>query len=123
MTLTISFDEKYIRVNGIDAEYKFAENINFTPSYLFSRYYDDDDNESCSIGNGVPEGSKLYYAKVWDENGNLVYLGGATRMFRSTTNEEEYCWCHCYEGNIVYHFANYSSDLEEPYKPYGGGKD
>lgn len=120
MTLSISFDEKYIRVNGKDAEYKFTEDINFTPSYLFSCYDDDKEYESCLIGNGVPEGSKLYYAKVWDENGNLVYLGGATRMFRSTTNEEEYCWCHCYEGSIVYHFANY---LEESYKPYGGGKD
>ena len=126
MILEVSFKEGYMKINGVDIEYKISTDINFTPSYLFSRYeYEHDSGWWCLEGYGVPEGSKLYYTKIWDENNNLVYLGGASTALNPNTNVVENCWRSYFEGKDSYQFANYAEKLDDniPYAPYGGGID
>ena len=126
MILTVSFKDSFIEMNGEEVECKIPSTINFTPSYLFSRYEKESDSGWWYLkGYGVPEGSKLYYTKIWDENGNLVYLGGASKSLNPTTNQEEYCWRSYYEDQDSYRFAYYSDELDDnkPYAPYGGGLD
>ena len=126
MTFIVSFNEGYINMNGNNLDFKMPKDINFTPDYLFTKhYYDKDPDVTCEIGYGVPEKSKLYYAKVWDEDGNLVYLGGASKSLNPNTNQEEYCWRSYSNGKDSYHFANYAEKLidNNTYQPYGGGID
>lgn len=116
--LTVSFKDKYLKIN--DAEYKL--NVEqFKSAYLFSKYYYENGRYPHVIrGEGVPENSKLYYVKIWDENDNLIYIGGATTSLNPQTNEIENCWRSYYNGEYNYEFAYYKSSN---YSPYGGGID
>lgn len=61
----------------------------------------------------VPDNSKLYYAKAWDANGVLSYIGYATTAINPSTNMTEYCWCSYYPktGQVSYDFANAAASL------------
>lgn len=123
MTLTVSFRDSYIKLNGVELVYKMLAYTSFSSSYLFTYYYSENDEGLYRrLGEGVPEGSKLYYVKIWDENDNLVYLGAASKALNRKTNQEEYCWRSCYDGEYHYEFA-YNSNTLSDYQPYGGGID
>ena len=94
----------------------------FKSSFLFSYYTSENDEGVWRVqGEGVPEGSKLYYVKIWDENDNLIYLGAASKAMNPKTSKEEYCWRSYYRGEEHYEFAYYPE--ETTYSPYGGGID
>lgn len=124
--LTVSFKDGYLKVNGNSVEYKMPLGMEITPSYLFSRYRKEyESGWDCTQGYGVTEGSKLYYAKIWNENDNLIYLGAASTALNPQTNEVENCWRSYFNGKDSYQFANYAEILDNgnPYGPYGGGLD
>ena len=123
MTLTISFKDEYIQLNGEGLEYKMTDYTNFSSSYFFTYYYSENDEGLYRrIQGGVPEGSKLYYVKMWDENDNLVYLGAAFKAQNPQTGQEEYCWRSYYNGENHYEYAYYP-ETHSNYQPYGGGID
>ena len=123
MVLAISFKDHSIKINNTDLNYTMSEN-SFNSSYLFTRYYSENDEGLYRIrGEGVPEGSKLYYVKIWNENDELVYLGAASKALNPTTGQEEYCWRSFYNGEFNYEFAYKPTTENVSYQPYGGGKD
>ena len=123
MTFVASFKNKYIHLNNVELEYKISEYTSFESKYLFTYYtHENDEGIWCVLGEGVPEGSKLYYVKIWDENDDIVYLGAASKAMNPTTNKEEYCWKSYYNGEYNYEFAYYPTTHSD-YTPYGGGID
>ena len=122
MTLITSFKDGYIQINGVSIDYKMIGYPCFESDYLFSYYFSEyDEGRWTKYGKGVPEGSKLYYVKIWDENDKLVYIGGASKALNPKTNEEEYCWRSYYNDEDHYEFAYYPKNIT--YNPYGGGVD
>ena len=75
---------------------------------LFATYDHESDEGIYEVTSGVPEGSKLYYAKAWNEDGSLKTIGYATTSENPATNRVEYCWCTYSPktGNVVYTFAH-----------------
>jgi hypothetical protein len=122
MVFEISFKDDYVKLNGAEFTLPFTSTNSFSPRYFFSSYCSENDEGHWLSWSGVPEGSKLYYIKVWDENDNLIYLGGASSSLNPNTNVEENCWKSYYKGSIKYEFPHYSTELTN-YQPYGGGID
>lgn len=123
MTLTISFKDKEMSINDNPIEYKMNSLTSFRSGYFFSYFSSENDEGVWRVrGEGVPEGSKLYYVKIWDENDNLVYIGGASKALNPETNTEEYCWRSYYNEQDQLEFA-YHPTTHSNYSPYGGGID
>lgn len=122
--LSISYKEKYVKLNGVDLEYNYLSDENFrnATGYFFSRYDSEYDDGLLTKWSGVSEGSKLYYVKLWNENDELIYLGAASTALNPTTNVVENCWRSYYNGTTDYQFAHNSETLSN-YQPYGGGTD
>ena len=113
-----------IKLNNESLQYKMHGYNDFESYYIFT-YYSSENDEGvwCTLGKGVPEGSKLYYVKMWDENDNLVYLGAASKALNPKTNQEEYCWRSYCQGANNYEFAYHPESETLSYVPYGGGID
>ena len=122
MVLYISKKDNGLKLNEIEMDYKLSSNYTLTGNYFFTDYYRDYDEGEYKSWSGVPEGSKLYYIKIWDENDNLIYIGGAATALNPQTNQEENCWKSYYEGTYNVEFA-YNSTTLTNYQPYGGGVD
>lgn len=122
MVLYISKKDNGLKLNEIEMDYKLSSNYTLTGNYFFTDYYRDNDEGEYKSWSGVPEGSKLYYIKIWDENDNLIYIGGAATALNPQTNQEENCWKSYYEGTYNVEFA-YNSTTLTNYQPYGGGVD
>ena len=60
--------------------------------YLFSSYYSEWDEGQYRSYSGITDGTKLYYAKGWDTDGNLIYMGHAAKQVNPDTNNVEACW-------------------------------
>ncbi len=76
--------------------------------HLFVEYYREYDEGARTVYHGIPDGSKLYYVKTWDENDNLTYIGYATSLINPKSSNVEYCWYSFYPetGETSYVFAN-----------------
>lgn len=76
--------------------------------HLFVEYYSESDEGRRTVYKGVPDGSKLYYVKTWDENDNLTSLSFATTVRNPKSGNNEYCWFSYYPetGKLSYDFAN-----------------
>lgn len=122
MILNISFIEKSITLNNVNLEYIMPSGVCFTSRYLFTYYSGENDEGYRASWKGLPEDSKLYYAKIWDENDSLIYLGAASTAQNPNTSNLENCWKSYYNGEYNYEFAYYSETLDN-YQPYGGGVD
>lgn len=75
---------------------------------LFAEYYSEYDEGRRTVYTGVPDGSKLYYVKVWDSDDVLSYIGYATTAINPDTNELERCWrgFNMKTEEATYDFAN-----------------
>ena len=60
---------------------------------LFATYDHESDEGIYEVVSGVPDGSKLYYAKAWNADGTLKAIGYATTAENPETGRTEYCWC------------------------------
>ena len=119
-------------VNGNEKTVSLALS-SFDLGYLFSGYFHDYDEGSCTAYYaGVPDGAKLYYVKIWNGD-ELVYFGHAARANCPCSSNIEYCWYE--ELSQTYTFArelSMPSNAEPGYgntsnatvrQPFGGGVD
>lgn len=122
MVLTTSFKDNYIKLNGVELEYIMPSNVTFSSKVFFCQYFSEYDEGRYTSYRGVPEGSKLYYIKIWDENDSLIYLGAASTALNPKTNKVENCWRSYCNREYTYEFAFYTDGMSD-YQPYGGGID
>jgi hypothetical protein len=91
-------------------------------SYIFSSYYSESDEGHLYSYEGVTDGSKLYYAKGWNENGYLVYLGHASTDTQPSTGNVEACWrARYYNSKVIETTTFANSEHVENYVPLGMG--
>lgn len=104
MVLNISVSKKTVTINGKEINVPGLQR--FTDiGYLFSSYYYVNDDGYAKVYSTIPEDSRLFYAKIWDTNGNLLYLGYASQSEYST-GDQQYVWKSGYGGNVFYEFPN-----------------
>ena len=104
ITLRFSGNNQTLTINGKELS---CSGLNYMGwYYLFSCYYREYDEGEWKEYEGVPEGSELYYVKMWDADGNLTYLGHAAKAVNPKTNNMEYCWYSNKSGTEEYQFAN-----------------
>ena len=103
--ITLRFDgtSKTLSINSKSYSVPFEL---FDFSYLLAEYNHESDEGVWHSVEGIPNGSKIYYIKGWDANGNLVYLGYPTKAINPKTSVEEYCWYTYWNKNTTYQFAN-----------------
>ena len=103
ITLRFSGNNQTLTINGKELSCSGLSYMGWY--YLFSCYYREYDEGEWKEYEGVPEGSELYYVKMWDANGNLTYLGHAAKAVNPATNNMEYCWYSNKSGTEEYQFA------------------
>ena len=88
--ITLAFNGKTMAVNG-----KTIEN---TPSfyryfdgYIWSGHYHERDDGMWWTDYTFQDGGRIYYAKGWDSNGVLIYMGGA-----ALSTDGRACWKSVY---------------------------
>ena len=104
ITLNISVSKGLISINGNDISVPGLKE--FTDiEYLFSSYYYIDDDGYAKVYASPPSGSKLYYAKIWDQSGNVVYHGYAAKG-QYSDGTMQYAWKSEYANNTYHEFSN-----------------
>lgn len=89
--ITLKLSGKTISINGTTLLCE-EEIPSMYWAYIFSNYYRESDEGIWEVYEGVPEGSELYYAKLFDIDGNNTYIGYPQCDYNSTTGEKEYYW-------------------------------
>ena len=90
--------------------------------YIFSAYDSVSDEGHAYYYDGMIDGAKLYYAKGWDSNGYLTYLGCASTDINDKTGNVEACWrAKYYNGKIVETTTFANDRYVEDYVPLGMG--
>ena len=116
--IVLSFDGNTMLVNG----QSFTLSRIYRGGYIFSGYYYDRDDGVYGKYYSFQDDAKLFYAKGWDADGNLIYLGGPS-VAVGPSKVSEACWKSTYiddnQINTKYDFAYYASAQE--YTPYGFG--
>lgn len=116
--IVLSFDDTDMTVNGKTFT---LDSINLG-GYIFSGYYYDRDDGVYSKYYSFQDGAKLFYAKGWDADGKLTYLGGPA-ISVGPSGSDEACWKSVYYYNskisTKYDYAYYTENQE--YTPYGFG--
>ena len=116
--IVLSFDGNTMNVNGNT----FTLNSIRRGGYIFSGYYYDRDDGVYSEYYSFQDNAKLFYAKGWDADGKLIYLGGPA-IAVGPSGSDEACWksVYYYDNRIStqYDFAYYTDQQE--YTPYGFG--
>ena len=125
--LNISVSQKKISING--KEISVPELETFTSiEYLFSSYYYINDDGYAKNYAAVPVESKLYYAKIWDTSGSLLYHGYASEGEKSAGNIQP-VWKSEYNGSTYLEFPNtnfqnfWVSTYTTNWLPFGEGID
>lgn len=104
ITLRFSGADQTLTING---KVLSCEGLGYMSwSYIFSSYYRENDEGEWKEYEGVPEGSELYYVKMYDANGALTYFGHAAKLKNST----EYCWYSTKNGTATCQYANDSAN-------------
>lgn len=112
--------KKVFKVNYKVCEYKFRDNLtNLDINYFYGGFsHDRDEGDDYDVYRGLPDGSRLYYAKAWDADGLMTYIGYKSEAKNSDTGEIEPCWRWHTKTSSGYDFAyNSGTDRQE----YGEG--
>jgi hypothetical protein len=109
ITLRFSTVDKTLTIN--DKVFQNDKINNTSWSYFFSSYYRERDEGLMQTMEGVPEGSELYYAKVYDTEGKLIYFGYAAKAINPATGNMEYCWYSDNNGVKSYEFAYNAAEM------------
>ena len=88
--ITLRLSGETITINGTTMSCKKIPAMSWT--YIFSNYYRERDEGEWEVYEGVPEGSELYYVKMYDANGENTYVGYPQYDYNSATGEKEYYW-------------------------------
>ena len=100
-----------LKFSGIDQTLTINGNVLSCPgltkisvSYVFSGYYRDSDEGEVDLAYyGVPEGSELYYVKIYNSIGNVIYVGHP----KYDTQLKQYYWYSNVPGGTgSHHYAN-----------------
>lgn len=121
ITLRIDDANDVVTING--KEMKGAIETAMS-KYIYSSYYYEYDEGAYRQYDGIGEGTKLYYAKGWDEYGRLKYLGYASKAINPDTANEEACWkSQCYTNNSIEEKETFANNryLSGEYIPLGMG--
>ncbi len=70
--ITLRLSNKLNIINDIEIGEDFD---GFYGGDLFCMYYGERDEGWYSSRKGLPDGTRIYYVKVWDSNGKLIYIG------------------------------------------------
>ena len=116
--IVMSFEGNTMTVNGK----AFTLSSIYRGGYIFSGYSYDRDDGVYSEYFSFQDKAKLFYAKGWDADGMLTYLGGPA-IAVGPSGSDEACWKSVYYFNnkisTQYDFAYYTDQQE--YTPYGFG--
>ena len=104
ITLRFSGADETVTINGKVLECAGLKSVGW--SYMFSGYFRENDEGVWESHYGVPEGSHLYYVKMYGSDGSLTYHGYAAKAVNPATSELEYCWCSVTNGTTSCQFAN-----------------
>lgn len=74
--------------------------------YIFSAYFRENDEGEWKNYYGLPEGSALYYVKMYDSEGAMTYHGYAAKAVNPATSQLEYCWYSVKDGTATIQFAH-----------------
>ena len=88
--ITLKLSGETITINGTTLSCENIPRMSWT--YIFSNYYRESDEGIWEVYEGVPEGSELYYVKMFDSDGNPTYIGHPKCEIDSTTGKKEYYW-------------------------------
>ena len=108
ITLRLSAQDQTMTINGVELPCEGLESMSWT--YIFSSYYREYDEGEWKEYEGVPDGSELYYVKMYDSNGELTYFGYAAKAMNPASSQVEYCWYSSSNGVEKYQFANDSAN-------------
>ena len=117
--LTIYLSKELTSVNGIDVSKAFSGFSNL--SSMFADYYRENDEGIMCEYKGIPEGTKIYYVKVWDSDGTLVYLGHP----KYSSINEQWGWHSITPQGEKYEFAgdHIPTSMDITITPFGHGVD
>lgn len=90
ITLRLSASEEKLTINGKTFSCPGMPNMYW--SYIFSNYYREYDEGEWKEYEGLPEGSALYYVKMYDAEGNVTYVGHPKSYVNSNTGRNEFYW-------------------------------
>ena len=128
LTLTATLEGRTLstEVNGVSKSFDGTDHWASTnPSIRFDHLFhsyerDHDEGTTYDYSAGVPDGARLYYVKIWDASGNLVYFGHAAKAVNPSNAQEEYCWYSLQDGVVTHTFAYNNGSTRQP---FGGGID
>lgn len=104
ITLTFSGKDETITVNGKVLKCPGMKSMYW--NYLFSAYARERDEGEWKSYYGVPDGSSLYYVKMYDSKGKMTYEGFAAKAVNPETSKKEYCWYSRKNDTETFQFAN-----------------
>ena len=105
ITLRLSASEEKLTING--KTFSCPNMPDMYWSYIFSNYYRERDEGEYKEYEGLPEGSELYYVKMYDAKGNVIYIGHPKSYQNPNTGYREYCWySNTTSQSIKYQYAN-----------------
>lgn len=90
ITLRLSASEEKLTING--KTFSCPDMPDMYWSYIFSNYYREYDEGEWKEYEGLPEGSALYYVKMYDAKGNVTYVGHPKSYVNSNTGRNEFYW-------------------------------
>lgn len=103
IVLNISLSRGVATINGREFSIPEVQTFRYI-LYLFSAYEYIDDSEGWSKRYfGVPSGTKLYYAKIMDENGGISYHGYAAQV-EDSNGIVRNVWKSEYNGRTYYEY-------------------
>ena len=105
ITLRLSASEEKLTING--KTFSCPDMPNMYWSYIFSNYYREYDEGEWKEYEGLPEGSALYYVKMYDAKGNVTYVGHPKSYVNSNTGRNEFYWySNTTSQNVKRQYAN-----------------
>ena len=110
----VTINDQEVSVNKIG--------VAMSSRYVFSCYYSESDEGHLYRYKGMTNGAKLYYAKGWNNDGYLTYLGYASTDTNTQTGNVEACWrAKYFNGEIVEKITFANNRYVENYAPLGMG--
>ena len=121
ITLRVDNTNDIVTINGNKLDVAIDHAMS---KYIFSTYYSESDEGQYRSWTGMGDSTKLFYAKGWDDESRLKYLGYASTDTNAETGNVEACWKSEYYANDQIFkkstFAN-SMYLTGTYVPLGMG--
>jgi hypothetical protein len=121
MKIELNLIKKVFKVNDQIREYKFGTIKEIPVLYFYGEFYHErDEGDDYDVHYGLPEGSRLYYAKAWDADGVQTYIGYKSSAQNPSTGNVENCWRWHTSTESGYDFAYYASGMTGR-QTYGAG--